>query len=160
MKVSILYDSKSGHTREVGEIIKKGIERVDGIEIKCMNIEEIDKEFLDESKGVVFGTPTYLANTTANMKKWLDDSHDINLEGKLASFYATADYIWGGADTAILTLINQIIVKGMLIYSGGAALGKPFIHLGYISVNGVNDKDIDTPMIFGERIGKKVKELF
>ncbi|WP_024614936.1 NAD(P)H-dependent oxidoreductase [Clostridium sp. Ade.TY] len=160
MKISILYDSKSGHTKTVGENIKLGAEKVEGIQVKCMNINNIDIDFLNESKGIIFGTPTYLANTTSNLKNWLDNSHHINFEGKIGAMYATADYIWGGADTAILTLMNHLIVKGMLLYSGGAALGKPFIHLGYVSVNGVNDNDIETPMIFGERIAKKVKELF
>lgn len=160
MKVSILYDSKSGHTKKIGEFIKVGLESISGIEVKCMNIKNFDIDFLEKSSGVIFGTPTYLANTTSNIKNWLDNSHDINLEGKLGACYATADYIWGGADTAILTLINQLMVKGMIIYSGGAALGKPFIHLGYVSVNGVNDEDKETPMIYGQRIGKKIQELF
>ena len=160
MKISILYDSKSGHTKRIGETIKLGAERVSEIEVKCMNINNIDINFLNESKAVIFGTPTYLANTTYNIKNWLDNSRNINLEGKIGAMYATADYIWGGADTAILTLMNHLIVKGMLLYSGGSAHGKPFIHLGYVSVNGVNDEDKETPMIFGERIAKKVKELF
>lgn len=160
MKISILYDSKSGHTKRIGETIKLGAERVSEIEVKCMNINNIDINFLNESKAVIFGTPTYLANTTSNIKNWLDNSCNVNLEGKIGAMYATADYIWGGADTAILTLMNHLIVKGMLLYSGGSAHGKPFIHLGYVSVNGVNDEDKETPMIFGERIAKKVKELF
>lgn len=160
MKISILYDSKSGHTKRIGETIKLGAERVSEIEVKCMNINNIDINFFNESKAVIFGTPTYLANTTSDIKNWLDNSHNINLEGKIGAMYATADYIWGGADTAILTLMNHLIVKGMLLYSGGSAHGKPFIHLGYVSVNGVNDEDKETPMIFGERIAKKVKELF
>lgn len=160
MKVSILYYSESGKTKNLGEVIKKGLEKVEGIEVKCMSIDNIDLKFLDESKGVIFGTPTYLANTTWQIKKWLDESHNINLGGKLGAVYATANYVWGGADTALLTLINHLMVKGMLLYSGGSSLGKPVFHLGYVSVNGVNDNDLDTPIIFGERIGKKIKELF
>ncbi|RDY23197.1 flavodoxin [Romboutsia maritimum] len=160
MKVSIVYHSKSGKTKHIGEIIKLGLEEVDGIEVKCMDIENIDVEFLKESKGVIFGTPTYLANTTWKMKKWLEEFRDVNFGGKLGAVYATADYVWGGADTAILTVINHLMVKGMLVYSGGASLGKPYIHLGYVSVNGVNDEDTEVPTTFGKRIGEKVKELF
>lgn len=125
-----------------------------------MNINNIDINFLNEGKAVIFGTLTYLANTTSNIKNWLDNSCNINLEGKIGVMYAASDYIGGGADTTILTLMNHLIVKGMLLYSGGSVHGKPFIHLGYVSVNGVNDEDKETPMIFGERIAKKVKELF
>ncbi|MGL4571426.1 MAG: flavodoxin family protein [Clostridium sp.] len=160
MKVSILYHSESGHTKEVGEYIKEGLESVSGIVVKSMSIEDVDIDFLNESKAVIFGTPTYLANTTWNMKKWLDESHSVNLEGKIGAVYATANFIWGGAETAMLTLMNHLMVKGMLLYSGGAALGMPYIHLGYVSVNGINNEDRETPKIFGERIGKKVKQLF
>ena len=48
--------------------------------------------------------------------------------------FATADYPQGGADTAILTIINHLMVKGMLVYSGGSALGQPFIHLGAVAL--------------------------
>ncbi|MGO0807181.1 hypothetical protein ACTPEF_24895, partial [Clostridioides difficile] len=42
------------------------------------------------------------------------------------------------------------MVKGMLVYSGGGSLGKPFIHLGHVhSIEGPELQD-EKAIIFGE----------
>ena len=63
MKISIIYFSKNGHTKEMAEVIANGMKSVQGIEVGIFDLENIDDEFLAESKAVVFGTPTYYANT-------------------------------------------------------------------------------------------------
>ncbi len=84
----------------------------------------------------------------------------VNLAGKLGAVFATCDYICGGPDVAILTVVGHLMVKGMLVYSGGGSLGKPFIHLGHVhSIEGPELQD-EKAIIFGERIATKAKELF
>ena len=131
MKISIIYYSKTGHTKEMGEEIAAGI-RSEGGEARLFSIEEpLDAEYIASSDGVIFGTPTYLASTCWQMKKWFDvDSAGISLAGKLGGVYSTAHFAQGGGDIAVMTLIGHMLVKGMLIYSGGSSLGKPYIHLG------------------------------
>ena len=124
------------------------------------DINNIDANFLKESKAVVFGTPTYYTNTCWQMKKWFDESRDYDLEGKIGAVFATADYIQGGAATAMLTIINHLMVKGMLVYSGGSALGQPFMHLGPVATKDNYEESKEMFEIFGERIANKVKELF
>ncbi|SFD14371.1 flavodoxin family protein [Clostridium uliginosum] len=160
MKIAILYFSKTGKTERTAKVIEEGINKVEGIEVKAMNLDKVDYEFLDESKAVIFGTPTYYANMTWQMKKWIDESRNCNLEGKLGAVFATAQYIGGGANVAMTTMINHFMVKGMLMYSGGSALGQPYIHLGHVSIGDGNEKEDEVARVFGERIGKKAKELF
>ncbi len=162
MKISIVYFSSTGNTRAMAEEIMAGIKLEDGVEAKAFNLDEVDREFVNDSSAVIFGTPTYLANMSWQMKKWLDESsgQGFTLGGKLGAVFATAQYIQGGADTAILTIINHLMVKGMLVYSGGAALGQPFIHLGAVAT-GQNFAEAK-PLFktFGQRIAQKSKELF
>ncbi|WP_331475330.1 flavodoxin family protein [Clostridioides difficile] len=129
MKITILYQTRSGNTERVAKLIEDGAKKVDGVDVKLMRLDNIDLDYLNESKAVIFGTPTYLANTTWEVKKWFDeDSKKVNLAGKLGAVFATCDYICGGPDVAILTVVGHLMVKGMLVYSGGGSLGKPFIH--------------------------------
>jgi len=83
MKLSIIYFSKSGHTKEMAEIIANGMKSIPEIEVGIFDLDHIDDEFLAESKAVVFGTPTYYANTCWQIKKWFDESRNYKLEGKL-----------------------------------------------------------------------------
>lgn len=160
MKVTILIHTKSGNTEKVAKDIREGMLKVPGIEAKVMHIDKIDKSYINESKSVIFGTPTYYANMSWEMKRWFDESGEYNLEGKLGAVFSTCDYIGGGGDTAILTIINHLMVKGMLVYSGGSALGHPYIHLGHVSLKDGTNEQRDNSKIFGERIAKKVIELF
>ena len=160
MKISILYSSRTGKTERVAKLIEEGVKRVQGIEVKAMNLNEIDKEFIDASKGIIFGTPTYYANMSWEMKKWIDESSSFNLEGKLGSAFSTANSIAGGSDVALLAILNHLMVKGMLVYSGGVAFGKPKTHLGYVHINEIEENEDENARIFGERIAKKVSQIF
>ncbi len=160
MKLSIIYFSKSGKTKEMAQVIGEGMKRVPNIEVGIFDLDHIDYDFLDESKAAVFGTPTYYANTCWQIKKWFDESRSHNLEGKIGAVFATADYAQGGADTAISTIINHLMVKGMLVYSGGSALGHPYIHLGAVALK--ENFELSKPMfrVFGERIALQATKIF
>lgn len=160
MKISIIYATRTGKTENVAKLLKEGAERVSGIEVKAMKIEEIDYEFLNDSKAVIFGTPTYYANIAWELKKWIDESSKINLEGKIGAAFATANVVGGGSEVALLTILNHLMVKGMLVYSGGVAFGKPKTHLGYVHINDIIENEDENAKIFGERIAKKVAQIF
>ena len=164
MKFAIVYYSKTGHTKEMGEIIAEGI-RKQGGEARLFSItEDMDAEYINACDGVIFGTPTYLASTCWQIKKWLEeDSRSLKLAGKLGGVYATAHYAQGGGDIAIMTIIGHLLVKGMLVYSGGASYGQPFIHLGPVALDAVEghyEKSKAMFEVFGERMAQKAKELF
>ena len=125
-----------------------------------MSIEAIDYEFLTEAKTVIFGSPTITGSYSWQIKQWLDTERKVKFGGKLGAVFATANYVGGGAEVAELALIAELLVKGMLVYSSGAAEGQPFIHYGPVCIQD-GDKDQQArARIFGERIGRKTVELF
>ena len=121
-------------------------------------------EFLDlaEAKGmkVIFGTPTYYAGEAWPVKKWVDESRPYQLAGTLGGAFATADYLQGGAGQAVEFLIRSMLVKGMLVYSGGSALGQPYIHLGPVALHGREEESEPLFETFGRRMALKAAELF
>ena len=133
---------------------------IENIEVGLFPIDNIDYKYINESKAVVFGTPTYYANTCWQIKKWFDESWSCNLSGKIGGVFATADFPQGGADTAIQTIISHLMVKGMLVYSGGSALGNPYIHLGPVALKENFEESKEMFNIFGKRIAEKSVELF
>jgi NAD(P)H dehydrogenase (quinone) len=134
--------------------------KVEGTEVRCFDIREVDFDYISDSKGVIFGTPTYLADFSWQMKKFLDSGIKTELSGKLGAVFATENFVGGGADFALLTMIGHLLVKGMVVYSGGAGSGKPYTHFGAVCVKDGTEEQQERAVIFGERIGKKVIELF
>ncbi len=160
MKISILYYSQTGNTRKMAEAVAEGAGAVSGTEVRLFPLDAIDKEFLDASKAVFFGTPTYLASTCWQWKKWFDEPAPCSLGGKLGAVFATANVVQGGADIAIQTLLTHMMVKGMLVYSGGGACGLPYIHLGAVALKENLEESKPLFRIFGERVARKALEIF
>jgi len=167
MKLAVIYDSKTGNTKQAAEWIAEGMNRVPGAEAKAFGIGEVDAAFVSEAKGVVIGCPTYASLMTADMRAWLQTAAGkLGLAGKLGGAFATEQYSHGGAEIVIQSILTNEMVYGMLCYSGGASKGKPVIHLGPVGVNGnveahngmENYKE--NFMIYGERFAAKAAELF
>lgn len=164
MKITILYFSQTGNTEKMAGIIRDGIHEYNaGIEVSLMNIaneDNIDKDFINESSAVIFGTPTYVANTCWQMKKFFDTRFDCKLEGKLAACFATAGCQWGGPDIAIQSILEMALTHGMLAYSSGTEFGRPYIHLGPIALMSSLDEQTEIFKLFGKRVAQKTMQLF
>ena len=164
MKISIIYYSETGTTEQVANWIAEGTYAVADVETRLFNLKESDepdKEFIEASDAVIFGTPTYVANMCWQMKKFFDTRLNYNLAGKIGSAFSTeGSPHGGGGELAIMTLINHMLVKGMLIYSSGAGCGRPFIHIGPTVVKNQMQEREEICKLFGARIAQKANELF
>lgn len=161
MKLAIIFHSESGNTKEVAQLIAQGAEKIEGVESRCMSISEVDKPYINKAKAVIFGSPTYHANLTWKMKRWFDEeSSNYDFKGKIGAMYGTENFLGGGADMSLLTMAGHLLVNGMLVYSGGAAAGKPYTHYGAVTIQNGNQKQQERAVVFGERIAKKAVELF
>ena len=161
MKLSVLYFSRSGHTRDMAEEIVSGMNTVEGAQARAFPLDAVDADFLRESSCVVLGTPSYLACMAGPVKTWLDtESGKYGLAGKLGGAFATADYVHGGGDMAVQGILTHFMVRGMLVYSGGGSWGKPYIHLGPVAISDDLAKYASTFRAYGTRMASKALELF
>ena len=161
MKMAILYYSRSGTTKRMAEIIKEGMEKVENVEVGVFSLDEVDQGFIEQCKCVVLGTPTYYASFAGAVKMWFEEkSRPFGLAGKIGGAFATQDYRHGGGDLAIRSVLDHMMVLGMLTYSGGGSFGPPVIHLGPVAVKEKAAEAEDTFRIYGERLAKKTMEIF
>ena len=167
MKLAVIFDSKSGNTRQAAEWIAEGMNEVRGADARTFSIEAVDEDFVKASDGVVIGSPSYCALMTAEMRTWLlESAMHLDLAGKLGGAFATEQYTHGGGELVIQSILMNELVYGMLCYSSGGGCGDPFIHIGPIGVNGnveahnclENYKEYF--LIYGKRFAEKAGELF
>ena len=165
MMIAIVCYSLTGHTFEMAGEIARGIEE-EGAEARIFNIrtDEVDAEYISSASGLIIGTPTYMASSVWQVKKWIEeDSRPLSLSGKFGGAFATAHYAQGGQDTAIMDILGQLLVKGMLVYSGGGSFGLPIIHHGPVALDKEGDHyDESREMfrVYGRRFAAKALELF
>lgn len=158
MKISIIYHSESGNTKHIAEAMEDACTEFPDVEMKAFDISSVDVDFASSSKALIFGCPTYSGSLSWQMKKYLDTCN-LCLNGKLGSAFATERYIGGGADAAELAILGCLLVRGMVIYTGGAQEA-PATHFGAVSIQNGSEEQIERSKAFVKKIVVKAQELF
>lgn len=167
MKMAVIYDSKTGNTKQAAQWIADGMNGNSGKEAKAFSVESYDEDFIKEAKGITLGCPSYAASMTPDMHDWIfRNGAKLGFAGKMGGGFATEQYTHGGGSLVIQAILTLELVNGMLCYSGGGANGHPFIHLGPVGVNNNKEKFNglenykDYFMLYGERFASKALEIF
>lgn len=175
MKISIIYDSRTGNTQAMAGCIAEGIEKVEGAEARTFLFSELSEltdetghtaanealSYVRESDALIFGCPTYMAGPTADFYTFLEKmGGKLNGAGKLAGVFATEQYIHGGADVTMLRIAEHLLVFGMMLYSGGGSKGKPVIHFGPVEVSTMGKENFyELFVTYGTRFATQANSL-
>ena len=161
MKMAVLYYSNSGNTQKMAELIASSMSEIESVEAKTFSIDDIDRDFIKESKCVILGTPIYVGSMAGVVKTFFETTAmKLRLAGKIGGAFATAEYLHGGGDLGLQSILDHMMVHGMLTYSGGGAHGYPVIHLGPVALGSELEKSEEIFRLYGERMAKKTLEIF
>lgn len=154
MQVLILYYSKGGNTRRLAEAIAEGVQQADGVEAVLRHTKEVSREDFVDSAGVIVGSPVYFGTMAAQLKYVLDDYVSVRrqMENKIGAAFATSGDPTGGKETTILSIIQALLIYGMII------VGDPIAATGHYGVGCVGVPDAGT-LENGRKLGRRVAEL-
>ena len=82
MKLAVIYHSETENTKQAAEWIVDGMNEVSGVEASAFSIEKVDEDFAKEAKGIVVGSPSYMAQMTPQIHNWLFEK--AGLSGRTA----------------------------------------------------------------------------
>ena len=116
MKVIVVYYSQTGTTKEMAEIIADEVKN-NGCSVKLKSVSEIGAKELLEYDGIIIGSPTYYGTLAAQIKELLDKSVAFHgqLDGKVGAAFSSAANIAGGNETTILSILEAMLIHGMVI---------------------------------------------
>lgn len=158
MKILVLYYSKGGNTKKLAQKIFEGVAGVDGVEGILKHTKEITKEDFIETDGVIAGSPVYFGTMAAQLKAVFDDflSTRRKMEGKVGAAFATSADPSGGKETTMLSIIQALLIYGMVITGDPmAATG----HYGVACVGAPDDKTGENAYKLGERVAHLALKL-
>jgi len=158
MQVLVLYFSKGGNTRKLGEAIARGVEEVEGVNAVLKKTSEVTKEDFLASQGIIVGSPVYFGLMAAELKKIFDDFVGVRkkMEGKVGAVFATSGDPTGGKETTMMSIIQALLIYGMVI------VGDPMSatgHYGVACVGAPDAKTEDNGMKLGNRVAELAKKL-
>lgn len=153
MQVLVLYYSKGGNTRRLAEETAKGIESA-GTRAVLKSTAEVTKEDFLESSGIIAGSPVYFGVMAADLKRVFDEFVGVRrkMENKVGAAFATGGHPTGGKETTILSIIQVMLIYGMII------VGDPMDASGHYGVGCVGAPD-ETAAADAFKLGFRVAEL-
>lgn len=160
MNILIAYYSLYGHTLQLAKAVQKGASSVAGVEVVLRRIAEFPEnekdiensqyakkvreqqkdipvctlDDLKKADGLVLGTPTRFGNMTAQMKRFIDSTASLWLEGvmegKPVGLFTSTATTHGGQETTLFSMMPPLIHLGMLI------VGVPYSTPGMLHTEG------------------------
>ena len=145
MKILVVYYSMYGHVLKMARAVAEGAGSLNGAEVSLRRAadfaevtEKIDQDDyarpvmaeqkdipictpddLKQADGIVFGTPTRYGVMTAQMKRLIDSTVQLwingDLEGKPAGLFTSTATSHGGQETTLLTSMVPLLHLGMIL---------------------------------------------
>jgi len=137
-EILVLYYSQQGATRQMAQLVARGIEQVDGTRARLRTVPKVsavceateaavpdegapyvELRDLEECIGLALGSPTRFGNMASAMKYFLDGTGGLwmkhALAGKPATLFTSTGSMHGGQESTLLTMMLPLLHHGMLI---------------------------------------------
>lgn len=136
--ILVLYYSRHGSTRQLAQLIARGVEMVPGATARVRTVPPVstvceatasgvpddgapyvERADLEECVGLALGSPTRFGNMAAPLKYFLDSTSSDwlagTLEGKPAAVFTSTGSQHGGNETTLLTMMLPLLHHGMVL---------------------------------------------
>jgi len=137
-EILVLYYSQHGATRQMAQLIARGVEQVDGVRARLRTVPKISAlseatepsipdsgapyvELIDleECIGLALGSPTRFGNMSSAMKYFWDGTGGVwmkhTLVGKPAVLFTSTGTMHGGQESTLLSMMLPLLHHGMVI---------------------------------------------
>ncbi|HEX5338116.1 MAG TPA: NAD(P)H:quinone oxidoreductase [Gallionella sp.] len=137
-EILVLYYSQHGATRQMAQLVARGIEQVDGMRARLRTVPKtstvceatepdipdsgapyVELHDLEECVGLALGSPTRFGNMAAAMKYFWDSTSGMwmkhALVGKPAALFTSTGSLHGGQESTLLSMMLPLLHHGMLI---------------------------------------------
>ena len=84
--ILVLYDTKTGNTKKMAELVRDGAAAVPETEIRLRHVSEASSEDISWCHGLAVGSPTYVGLVSAPLKSFWDEvCHSLwgKIDGKI-----------------------------------------------------------------------------
>jgi NAD(P)H dehydrogenase (quinone) len=137
-EILILFYSQYGATRQMAQLIARGVEQVDGSRARLRTVPKIsavcettepdipesgapyvELRDLEECIGLALGSPTRFGNMASAMKYFWDGTGGLwmkhALVGKPAALFTSTGTMHGGQESTLLSMMLPLLHHGMII---------------------------------------------
>ncbi|MFW6287961.1 MAG: flavodoxin family protein [bacterium] len=162
-QVTIIYDSKSGHTEKMAQAVQEGIEEVEGVKGILRHIDDAEPASLVESEGIIIGSPTHCGLMSWKLKKFFDENTGAawgKVGGKIGAAFSSSGGLGGGNEMTVMSILNLLMNYGFMVF-GLPDYAAPGVtaHYGAVAVGEADENELKSCKILGTRMAEYVKKM-
>ena len=183
IKICVVYHSGYGHTLRIAQSVSAGAESVSGTSSVLIAVTDLHDDSplwdeLDAAHAIIFGSPTYMGNVSAEMKRFMEATSGRWLEmkwaDKLAAGFTNSGSQNGDKQNTLISIITFAAQHGMVWinlnqlpgnnHSGGSTADDNRLgaSLGAMAQSNVDEgpetaplpSDLNTAAKLGERVAR------
>lgn len=144
-KILILYQSNSGNTGRMAELIAEGARLVPDTEVRLRDIEQATADDVVWCDGLAVGSPTNMGVLSWKMKRFWDETmgnHWMKVDGKIACAFSSSGGWGGGNELACQSILTVLINFGFLVFGVTDYVGKlTTLHYGAVTAREPRSED-------------------
>ncbi len=136
MQILVTYYSRTGNTEELAKMVGDGVLDVDDVDLLLKPVADVTEEDVLSSRGIIAGSPVYFGAMAAELKAFFDGLVGIRhrMGNKVGAAFATSGGVATGTDTAIISIIQAMLMYGMIVvghpldataHYGASCVGSP-----------------------------------
>ncbi len=132
-KIAIVFHSGFGHTKAVAERVQKGAAGVPGVQATLISVAELPSAEgkpaggrwaeLDAADAIIFGTPTYMGDVSAEFKRFAEATSgqwfQQKWRDKVAAGFTNSGGLSGDKSGTLLSLVTLASQHSMIWISQG-----------------------------------------
>jgi NAD(P)H dehydrogenase (quinone) len=160
-RILVLFDSHSGNTAKMAELVAEGAKRIAETEVRLLNVEDAKPDDVHWCEGIAVGSPTNMGLLSWKMKRFWDEpmlEHWMKVDGKIGCAFSSSGGWGGGTEMTCQSILNILINFGFLVFGVtdyGGKLSTP--HYGAITAREPRDEDSrENCRLLGQRLAEWV----
>lgn len=160
-KVLVLYDSASGNTAKMAQLVAEGAASIAGTEVRIRRVDEASPEDVLWCDGLALGSPTNMGILSWKMKRFWDETmgpYWMQLDGKIGCAFSSSGGWGGGTELACQSLLTVLMNFGFLVFGvTDYATRLHTAHYGAIAVREPREEGVQAACrLLGKRLAEWV----
>jgi NAD(P)H dehydrogenase (quinone) len=160
-KILVLYDSRSGNTEKMAQLVAEGAALVPETEVRQRKVSDAKAADVYWCDGLAVGSPTNMGLISWRMKRFWDEEmldHWMKVDGKIACAFSSSGGWGGGNELACQSILTVLLNFGFLVFGVTDYVGNlATLHYGAVSARAPrSDNDQAACRKLGQRLAEWV----
>ena len=158
-KVLVLFDSRSGNTARMAELVAEGARTISDTEVRLKSVDQATAEDVVWCDGLAVGSPTNMGLLSWKMKRFWDETmmpQWAKVDGKIACAFSSSGGWGGGSELVCQSLLTVLMNFGFLVFGVTDYVSRDLtLHYGAIAAKTPQDADVQASC---RKLGRRLAE--